>query len=768
MRQRIKLEIKGAVQGVGFRPFVYRLANELNLNGYVLNSTIGVIIECEGERKILEIFIDRIKSEKPKLAFISSFEYSFLEPKGYETFEILHSRYEAETVAFILPDISTCPDCLKEMFDPKDRRYMYPFINCTNCGPRYSIIESLPYDRSNTTMKKFQMCSKCREEYNNPNDRRYHAQPIACPECGPHVELWDREGNVLSKKHDAIEETVELIKKGKIIALKGIGGFQLLVDSYNDEAVKKLRERKHRIDKPFALMFPNLDSVYQVCNLELAEERLLLSPEAPIVLLKRKSTPNTKQPSTYVAPENPYLGIMLPYSPLHHIIMNELNIPIVATSGNISEEPMCIDELEALDRLQNIADFFLVHNRPIARYVDDSVARVIKGKVMMLRRARGYAPFPIEFEENIRFDDKTLLAVGGQLKNTIALQKGKNVFISQHIGDLSNEKAINSFKKAVKEFQEIYKSDSSIFICDLHPDYFSTQFVNSLNNENKKVIYIQHHIAHAASCIAENQVKNNALAVVWDGTGFGLDGTIWGGEFFLVKNFHFEHFASFRKFSLPGGEQAIKEPRRSALSLLWEIYRKELSNVKIPFLELNFSHNELRIFTQMLENNLNTPRTSSVGRIFDAVASLVNLCHRINFEGQAAMMLEFTANSHINENYPFEIEKAQPIIIDWQPIIEGILEDIKSDTEVGRISAKFHNTLSEIILKLAKLVGNETTIVLSGGCFQNAYLLERTINRLEENQFKVAWHQRVPPNDGGISFGQIASANWFFNDKFET
>lgn len=818
MISRIHIVIYGAVQGVGFRPFIYRLATDLKLKGYVLNSSNGVFIEAEGEKELLDEFVLRIEKEKPPLSIITNLEFSFLDPIGYDKFEIKESKSESETTALILPDIAVCKDCLQELFDPNDRRYLYPFINCTNCGPRFSIIESLPYDRPNTSMKIFQMCNKCRDEYENPLDRRFHAQPIACPDCGPFVTLWDANGKQLSTHHDAIIKACDLIRDGKIVALKGLGGFQLIVDARNDDAVKRLREKKHREEKPFALMFPNLDSVKECCEVSKFEERLLCSFEAPIVLLKKmrnsgfgvyleprremrnensiqlnnkrieeigasnpslevsnkiqesglqanKSallpaygghtshsafrTPHSAL-SNDVAPNNPYLGIMLPYTPLHHLLMRGLDFPIVATSGNLSEEPMCIDENEALDRLQGIADFFLVHNRPIVRHVDDSIVRVIDEREMVMRRARGYAPLPIQIVNSSVKGD--ILAVGGHLKNTVALKVGDNVFISQHIGDLSTNEAFNTFQKVIDDFQNLYESKISKIICDLHPDYLSTRYAKT---KNYKIEQVQHHYAHLASCRAENQIEGKALGVSWDGTGYGFDQTIWGGEFFFTDDSSYRHIGQFRKFKLPGGEVAIKEPRRSALGLLFEIYGENLFDSTNDFLTSNFSKGEVKVLREMLIKNVNCPPTSSAGRLFDAAASLIGIAHCSNYEGQAAMMLEFTVDRNVQEFYPFEMMDGEIFVFDWQPMIESIIKDIVDNIGVGIISAKFHNSLAELILQAAKKV-EEEKIVLSGGCFQNAYLVERSIKRLRENNFRVYWHQRVPPNDGGISLGQIA------------
>jgi hydrogenase maturation protein HypF len=778
LNTRIHIAIRGAVQGVGFRPFIFKLANELNLSGYVLNNSSGVFIEAEGNEPILRTFLSRIEPDKPKLSVITSLEYSFLDLVGYSKFEIRESKDDEDVSAIILPDIAVCDDCLKEMFDPNDRRYLYPFINCTNCGPRFSIIESLPYDRPNTSMKKFKMCDKCREEYENPSDRRFHAQPIACPDCGPQLFLWDENGNIISEKQSALNLTVELIRHGKIIALKGLGGFQLIVDSTNDEAVRELRKRKHREEKPFALMFPSIESIIEVCEVSETEKRVLCSPESPIDLLRRKSKiGNMKSEiSVTVAPNNPYLGIMLPYTPLHHLLMKELNLPLVATSANLSEEPICIDELEALQKLKGIADYYLVHNRPIVRHVDDSIVRVIMNREMVMRRARGYAPLPVMVSEKYSsLKEKTILAVGGHLKNTVALKKGSNIFISQHIGDLSTEESSKTFKKVIADFKLLYNAEPDEIISDLHPEYISTKYAKHLS---EKIEQVQHHYAHIAACRFENQVEGEALGVSWDGTGYGLDGTVWGGEFFLTDDVSYKHYATFRSFKLPGGEKAIKEPRRSLTGILFEIAGVSFVNEFSDLIENKFTAPEIGIVLNMLSKKINSPITSSAGRLFDAVSSLLGICDRTNYEGQAAMMLEFTADLNERGYYPFgikESEKFQPEvvglrrgqrtlradeplvqIIDWQPIIISIINDIRNDIRPNIISAKFHNTLAKVILEIAKR-SELNKVVLSGGCFQNALLTERTISLLQENNYKVYWHQRIPPNDGGISLGQIAA-----------
>jgi hydrogenase maturation protein HypF len=758
--QRLHIVIRGAVQGVGFRPFVYRLATEMDLTGWVVNSAQGVFIEVEGDRTSLEAFLLRLDKEKPPRAFIQSLEYSLLDPLGYTAFEIRQSDESGEKTALVLPDIATCPDCLREIVDPSNRRYRYPFTNCTNCGPRFTIIESLPYDRPRTSMKMFTMCEECQREYDDPLDRRFHAQPNACPRCGPHLELWNDAGAVLYTHDEALAAAAAAIRSGKIVALKGLGGFHLVVDARNDDAVNRLRRRKHREEKPFALMYPSLDLVRGDCSVSDLEERLLLSPESPIVLLNRKADIGyrTSSISPSVAPNNPCLGIMLPYTPLHHLLLRELRFPVVATSGNLSDEPICTDEHEALHRLHSIADLFLVHNRPIVRHVDDSIVRVMMGRQLLLRRARGYAPLPIHLRAAP--ESPPVLAVGAHLKNTVALSVGTNIFVSQHIGDLETKEAFGAFQKVIADFQQLYQTESPKIVCDLHPDYLSSQFART---NGIAPTTIQHHYAHVVSCMAENELEGRVLGVSWDGTGYGLDGTVWGGEFLLTNDTSFERVASFRTFRLPGGETAIKEPRRSAIGVLYEMFgdgafeRTHLTPLQ------SFTDSERAVLNQMLARGINSPLTSSVGRLFDAVASMTGLRQRAAFEGQAAMELEFAIHGCMsNRSYSFRLmhhanhSAPAALRVDWEPMVQEILEDIEAGTATAEIAGAFHNTLTEIIVDVAKQVG-VTRIVLTGGCFQNKYLTERTVQRLEAEGFRPYWHQRIPPNDGGISVGQVCA-----------
>lgn len=753
MKQRIQISIQGAVQGVGFRPFIFKLANELNLKGVIANSLNGVLIDVEGYEIALSEFLSRIKSDKPVHSIINNVTVTKLELNGFNDFKIIESNSGGDPETIILPDIAVCNDCLNEMFDPQNRRYLYPFINCTNCGPRFSIIESLPYDRPNTSMKNFQMCDKCRSEYENPHDRRFHAQPIACSDCGPQIQLLNQNGEVICEKENAITETVIKLKEGKVIALKGLGGFQLLVRAQDDNAVQKLRERKHRDQKPFALMFPSIEKIKGYCLVSEEEEKILLSPEAPIVLLKRKNNflKESNTISGLVAPQNPYFGVMLPYTPLHHLLMKKIGEPIIATSGNISEEPMCISEKEAIERLCAIADYFLVNNRPIVRPVDDSVVRIINNELMILRRARGYSPLPFSIRNAAK---ENLICVGGHLKNNISLKKGTEVFISQHIGDLENTEAERYFQNSISDFKQMYKVMPDYFVHDLHPNYSSTKYCIQ---QNIKTISVQHHLAHIAACYEENKIEGKCFAVCWDGTGFGLDGTIWGGEFFIYDENNFSHFAQLRQFRLPGGDAAVRDTRRALSGVLFEIFGEHIHFDKF---KLNGSSKDFKLFIQMLKKNINCFTTSSAGRLFDAVSSLLNVCQSSSYEGQAAMMLEFIADKNIKKSYNFNLIEKDKFVVDWQPIFEEMFVDLETECSLSEISAKFHNTLIEIIISLAKKAKHKN-VLLTGGCFQNIFLLERAVVRLIENGFNPYWNKIIPINDGGISFGQAVFANSF-------
>jgi hydrogenase maturation protein HypF len=746
----LRVVARGAVQGVGFRPFVFRLATELCLPGWVLNSAQGVFIEVEGNEPVLREFLRRLEAEKPAISFIQSLEATFLDAVGYRQFEIRESS-GGEKTALILPDLATCPDCLREINDPANRRFRYPFTNCTNCGPRFTIIASLPYDRSRTSMSKFTMCAACAREYEDPRDRRFHAQPNACPDCGPQLQLWPAGGGAGAERDAALQGAAEAIRRGQIVAVKGLGGFHLVVDARNEAAVCELRRRKRREEKPLALMFPSVAAVLEFCTCSEIELRLLRSPESPIVLLKRKpaSPAGTNHGlAASLAPHNPYLGAMLPYTPLHHLLMQELGFPVVATSGNLSEEPICIDEEEARQRLAGIADWFLVHDRPILRHVDDSIVREMAGRELVLRRARGFAPLPVAVETEL----PSLIGVGPHQKNTIAVSAGSQVFISQHIGDLETAESLRAFERVNAAFRELYELHPAALACDMHPDYLSTQYAR---RSGERVVPVQHHHAHVLACMAENHLRPPVLGVAWDGSGYGADGTIWGGEFLCVSDAGYQRAAHLRTFPLPGGERAVKEPRRTALGLLYELLGEKALALDVPAVRF-FTAEELRVLGSMLAKGLNTPRTSSAGRLFDAVAALLGVRQVCGFEGQAAMELEYAVSEpNSGQCYAFEIrESPAALVLDWGPMIRAILAD---SAPTGAVAAAFHRTLAQMIVAVAQRVG-EPQVVLSGGCFQNRCLTELAVGHLQQAGFRAYWHQRIPPNDGGIALGQVIGA----------
>ncbi|HYG98698.1 MAG TPA: carbamoyltransferase HypF [Terriglobales bacterium] len=744
--RRLRVVIRGAVQGVGFRPFVYRLAAEMGLPGWVENSSSGVFIEVEGTDEQLGAFLRRLESEKPAISFIQSLESSYLDAVGFKSFEIRESS-GGEKTAIILPDLAICPDCLREIDDPANRRYRYPFTNCTNCGPRFTIIESLPYDRPRTTMRAFIMCAECEREYNDPADRRFHAQPNACAACGPQLELWDAGGSKIGVGDEALLTAAQQIRIGGIAAVKGLGGFHLIVDARSDSAVRELRSRKRREEKPLALMLPSADSALEYCECSELELRMLRSPESPVVLLRRRERLDGLAAS--VAPGNPFLGVMLPYTPLHHLLMQELGFPVVATSGNLSEEPICTDEQEAVLRLGGIADFFLVHNRPILRHVDDSVVRAMAGREMILRRARGFAPLPVK----VRDAGPTVVGVGPHQKNTIASSVRDQVYVSQHIGDLETAQSLDAFERVNTAFCSLYELKPEAMACDMHPDYLSSQYARRM--PMIPVIAVQHHHAHVLACMAENDLEPPVLGVAWDGSGFGPDGTIWGGEFLHVTHTGYERFAHLRTFRLPGGERAVKEPRRAALALLYEVFGDQAFEMDIAPVR-SFKPEQLRVLKGMLRRDLNAPVTSSMGRLFDAVAAMAGIRQVCGFEGQAAMELEFSAVSFgSSESYEFDIRRdGEGYVLDWEPMVRVIVAE---PAPAGKVAKRFHMTLAGLVSEVAKQSGLHR-VVLSGGCFQNRVLTESVVTNLQQAGFQPYWHQRIPPNDGGISLGQVIAA----------
>ncbi len=755
MRHRLRVEIEGAVQGVGFRPFVYRLATDEALGGWVLNDSRGVFLEVEGDEEAVGRFRSRLQKDPPPRARITSVRLLEVPPEGETAFEIRFSREGGEKTVLVLPDVATCGVCLAEVRDPGNRRHRYPFANCTNCGPRFTILRALPYDRPNTTMAGFVLCPDCRKEYGDPRDRRFHAQPNACDVCGPHLELWNSEGEVLATRDEALHASIREISAGRIVAVKGLGGFHLMCDARRAAIVAALRERKARYEKPLALMVRDVAMARALC--EVSEEAALLldSPERPIVLLRARQGGGV---AGNVAPGNPNLGLMLPATPLHHLMLDDLGFPVVATSGNLSDEPICTDEREALSRLGGMADFFLVHDRPVERHVDDSVARIMDGVPRLLRRARGWAPLPVRLPTEI----PPILAVGAHLKNAVALAVGRQVFLSQHIGDLETPEALAAFERVIADLNRLYETRPVVVAHDLHPDYLSTKWALG---SGLPTVAVQHHHAHLAACLAENGAPGPALGVTWDGTGYGTDGTVWGGEFLLGDASGFARVAHLRPFRLPGGEAAVREPRRSAAGILREMTRE---GNRENFLEGNkeinpatvaaFSSSEKRVLTSMLASGLNFPVTTSAGRLFDAVASLLGVAQKCAFEGQAAMQLEWLADETEEGSWKFSFEETgMKILLDWSPLIEALLAERAAGVPTARLAARFHNSLAAAIVEVARRVGCPR-VALTGGCFQNKLLTERAAAGLRREGFDVLLHREVPPNDGGICLGQVAVA----------
>jgi hydrogenase maturation protein HypF len=754
--RRLRLLVHGAVQGVGFRPFVFRLAHELGLSGFVENSPQGVTIEVEGGEGPIAAFQWRLRSEKPPLAVIHGLEVDERPPVGVPGFEIRASAATGERTALVLPDVATCSDCLAEVFDPTDRRHRYPFTNCTNCGPRYSIVCDLPYDRARTTMATFPMCRSCRLEYMDPVDRRFHAEPNACPVCGPHLALLGPGGAPGPERDAALQSAAAAIRAGLVVAVKGLGGYHLLCDARDEEAVRRLRARKRREAKPLAVMVPTLGEARRHASVSELEERLLSSPAAPIVLLERRET--RLAPS--VAPDNPYLGLMLPYTPLHHLLLAELAFPVVATSGNLSDEPLCSGEAEAVSRLARVADFFLTHDRAIAHPVDDSVVRVVAGRELVLRRARGYAPFPVACARPL----PSILAVGGHMKNAVAVSSGTRIFVGPHVGDLDTEGAQRAFDRTVETLGRLYAPAPVAVACDAHPDYASTRLAR---RRHEAPLEVQHHHAHVLACLADNETDPPALGFAWDGTGYGLDRTIWGGEALDVTPTGFTRFAWLHPFPLPGGDRAVREPRRSALGALYAARPAAAESLAL------FAPIDRALLLAMIRRGTNTVLTSSAGRLFDAVAALAGLVPVAQFEGQAAMALEFALQGLSGDDrYEFELSAATPAdqaeepasgpaagawTLDWRPMLRAVARDLAQGAAPGPVSLRFHNTLVEMMVAAAQRSGRET-VALSGGCFQNRYLTERAVRRLRESGFRPLWHRRLPPGDGGLAVGQVLAA----------
>jgi hydrogenase maturation protein HypF len=752
MSERRHITVEGIVQGVGFRPFVYGLAVKNGLAGFVLNDTAGVTIELEGEPPALESFLTYLREQPPPLARIENVDCRIIPPRGESAFNIVGSQGDEERSALISPDTPTCDDCLRELFDPSDRRYRYPFINCTNCGPRFTIIKDVPYDRERTIMAGFKMCDDCESEFHNPADRRFHAQPNACSQCGPRVRLLDSRGHEILEG-DPISRAARLLRRGVVLAVKGLGGYHLACNAFDHDAVRRLRARKHREDKPFAVMAPDLRAVRQLCFVAEEDETLLCSRARPIVLLRKREN---IQIAEAVAPAHRHLGLMLPYTPLHHLLLSDTDFPLVMTSGNLSEEPIAYKDDDAFRRLGKVAEYFLVHDREIHMRCDDSVTRTIEGRELLIRRSRGYAPQPISMAAPFV---KPVLACGAHLKNTFCLGKERHVFMSHHIGDLENYETLDSFAKGIEHFKNLFAVEPAVIAHDLHPEYLSTKY--ALNCEGLIKIGVQHHHAHIAGCMAEHGLAGPVIGVAFDGLGYGEDGTIWGGEFLLATLSGYERRAHLRYVPLAGGDRAIREPWRMAVSYLRDALGTDPISLGLPDWNA-IPEKKIEIVTSMMERGLNTVQTSSCGRLFDAVASIMGLRHEVNYEGQAAIELEMATLEGVSESYPFEIGATSPWEIDMRPVIEHLVREVKMRLPVGSVAAKFHNTLVAVILEVCRRLRESEglhLVCLSGGTFQNAYLQERVIPSLRARGFEVYLNSKVPTNDGGIALGQAAIAN---------
>lgn len=761
---RMAALVKGIVQGVGFRPFVYRLAKLYGLNGWVLNAGSGVNIQVEGKAGDLQRFFEDLRRQAPSLSHIEEISIEEMDPAGFTDFIIKESTGADFREVYVSQDICVCDECLAEMNDPGNRRYRYPFINCTNCGPRFTITTGIPYDRKHTTMREFEMCEDCAREYHDPSNRRFHAQPIACPVCGPELSIYDGDGNRVETV-DPIAFITEHLMKGSICAVKGLGGYHLACNAVNGEAVRELRLRKKRDGKPFAIMAKNVEEVLSICNVSERERELLESPKRPIVLLSVHA--GVQLPLDALAPDNRTLGVMLPYTPLHSLLFQGGLELLVMTSGNRSGEPIFYKDEDALEGLKGIADYTLTGNRPIFIRTDDSVARVFRGKETVIRRSRGYVPFPIDLSAVFHPGDKELhktgefniLACGGELKNTFCLVKGHKAFISHHIGDLENMETQQSFEEGIQHFQRIFTAHPTVAAYDMHPGYLSTQYASTLREVMK--VPVQHHHAHIASCMAENGITGPVIGVAFDGTGLGEDGHIWGGEFFAGDYGSFNRVAHFEYVPMPGGEMAIKEPWRMAFAYFSKGLSEHAAELPAHW-AAGIEPYKRNIVQSQIAQNINTPLTSSAGRLFDAVSSMLGLCHAITYEGQAAIRLERAADPGSGSSYAYELREQQGMIeVGTVSLFNEMVKDLAAGTGVPAIAGAFHRTLAIMIADVCRRVRSACSlndVALSGGVFQNQMLLELAVSELERSGFRVHIHSKVPANDGGLSLGQAAIA----------
>jgi hydrogenase maturation protein HypF len=758
---RRAITVRGVVQGVGFRPFVPTAATARGLAGWVRNRADGVRIEVQGPVPVVEDFVRALEREAPPAARLTRVDVEELPPRSEAAFQILESDSGAPPRPSVPADLATCPKCLEEVASPAERRFRYPFTNCTHCGPRWSLIQSLPYDRPRTSMERFALCADCEAEYRDPRDRRFHAQPIACPACGPSLRLLSPEGTRLCEAEAALRAAVEAVRSGRVLALQGLGGFHLLVDATNPEAVARQRQRKRRPDKPFAVMFPSLEALRATCVTTPEEEATLTSPSAPILLVRRRAPGTAGAPvAEAVAPGNPWLGALLPYTPLHRLLLELAGRPLVCTSGNLSDEPLCIDPAEAVERLRGIADLLLVHDRPIVRPVDDSVARMGPDGLQVLRRARGYAPLPLALSSST----PCLLGLGGQLKGTIALTAGSEVVVSQHLGDLGSVQGMQLLERTVEDLTRLLEARPKAVACDLHPDYASSRLGERLATSwGVPLLRVQHHHAHIAACMAEHGLSGPVLGLAWDGAGLGADGTLWGGEALRVEGSRFRRVAHLRPFRLPGGERALREPRRAALGLLHAMEGPGGA----AHLREALAPREAEVLVAMLGRGLQSPVTTSMGRLFDAVAALSGVRVEAGFEGQAAMALEFAAGAGeaSEDAYPLPLQEGEPAVADWEPLVRALLADRARGVPAALVAARFHTALAGLAESIALRVGLPR-VVLSGGCFQNLRLLREAQARLRSRGFEVWSPRQYPPNDGGLSLGQVAvAARWYEEER---